>query len=72
MDTLQTIKDVLEEQLDVDPESVDENSTFDSLDIDSLDTVELFVELEDRLDVSLGTPEGLETLGDLVDYIENL
>lgn len=72
MDTLQTIKDILEEQLDIPAENVDEDSTFDSLEIDSLDAVEVFVELEDRMDISLGNPEGLETIGDLVEYIENL
>ena len=72
MDTLQTIKDILEEQLDIESENVNEDSTFDSLGIDSLDSVEVFVELEDRLDISMGTPEGLETIGDLIEYIENL
>ena len=72
MDTLQTIKDILEEQLDIESENVNEDSNFDSLGIDSLDSVEVFVELEDRLDISLGNPEGLETIGDLIEYIENL
>lgn len=72
MDTLQTIKDILEEQLDIESENVNEDSTFDSLGIDSLDSVEVFVELEDRLGISLGNPEGLETIGDLIEYIENL
>lgn len=72
MDTLQTIKDILEEQLDIAPENVNEDSTFDSLDLDSLDAVEVFVELEDRLNISLGNPEGLETIGDLMEYIESL
>ena len=72
MDTLQTIKDILEEQLDIESENVNEDSTFDSLGIYSLDSVEVFVELEDRLDISLGNPEGLETIGDLIEYIENL
>ena len=72
MDTLQTIKDILEEQLDIESENVNEDSTFDSLGIDSLDSVEVFVELDDRLDISLGNPEGLETIGDLIEYIENL
>lgn len=72
MDALQIIKEILEENMDINPADVNEDSTFDSLDIDSLDTVELIVELEDRMDISLGEPEGLETIGDLVEYIENL
>ena len=39
MATIDTVKEVLEENLDINPESVNEDSTFDSLGIDSLDTV---------------------------------
>ncbi|MDR3900915.1 MAG: phosphopantetheine-binding protein [Slackia sp.] len=72
MATLDTIKDILQENLDIAPESVDEDSTFESLGVDSLDMVELICELEERLDVDFGEPEGLETMGDLVEYVDNL
>ena len=70
MDTLETIKDILQENLDIDPATVNEASTFDSLGIDSLDMVELICELEDRLEIDFGEPEGLETMADLVAYID--
>ena len=69
MATLDTIKDILQ---DIAPENVDEDSTFESLGVDSLDMVELICELEERLDVDFGEPEGLETMGDLVEYVDNL
>ena len=69
---LDTIKDILQENLDIAPENVDEDSTFESLGVDSLDMVELICELEERLDVDFGEPEGLETMGDLVEYVDNL
>lgn len=72
MATLDTIKDILQENLDIAPENVDEDSTFESLGVDSLDMVELICELEERLDVDFGEPEGLETMGDLVQYVDNL
>ena len=72
MATLDTIKDILQENLDIAPENVDEDSTFESLGVDSLDMVELICELEERLDVDFGEPEGLETMGDLVEYVDNL
>lgn len=72
MATIDTIRSILEENLDIDPESVTEDSTFDSLNIDSLDMVELICELEDQLDIDFGEPEGLETVDDLVDYIDSL
>ena len=72
MSTLETIKSILQENLDIDPATVDEASTFDALGIDSLDMVELICDLEERLEIDLGEPEGIETLGDFVSYIEGL
>ena len=72
MATLDTIKDILQENLDIAPENVDGDSTFESLGVDSLDMVELICELEERLDVDFGEPEGLETMGDLVEYVDSL
>ncbi len=72
MATLDTIKEVLQENLDIDPENVTEDSTFDDLGIDSLDMVELICDLEEKCSVDFGEPEGLETVGDLVEYIDNL
>ena len=72
MATLDTIKDILQENLDIAPENVDEGSTFESLGVDSLDMVELICELEERLDVDFGEPEGLETMSDLVEYVDSL
>ena len=72
MATIDTIKEVLQDNLDIEPETVNEESTFESLGIDSLDMVELICDLEEKCDVDFGEPEGLETVGDLVEYIDNL
>ena len=56
--TIDTVKEVLEENLDINPESVNDDSTFDSLGIDSLDMVELICDLEEKCDVDFGEPEG--------------
>ena len=72
MTTLETIKSVLKDNLDIDPATIDENSTFDSLGIDSLDMVELICEIEERLKIDLGEPEGISTLGEFVGYIDSL
>lgn len=72
MATLDTIKEILQENLDIEPENVNEDSTFESLGIDSLDMVELICEIEEKCDVEFGEPEGLETVGQLVSYIESL
>ncbi|KAB1642387.1 acyl carrier protein [Ellagibacter isourolithinifaciens] len=72
MATLDTVKEVLESNLDIDPENVTEDATFDDLGIDSLDMVELICDLEEKCSVDFGEPEGLTTVGDLVEYIDNL
>ena len=72
MDAMNTIKTLLHDNLDIEPERVDESSTFDSLGIDSLDMAELICEIEGRLDIEFGEPEGLETVGELIEYIEGL
>ena len=72
MATLDTVKEVLESNLDIDPENVTEDATFEDLGIDSLDMVELICDLEEKCSVDFGGPEGLTTVGDLVEYIDNL
>ncbi|MEE0246841.1 acyl carrier protein [Ellagibacter isourolithinifaciens] len=72
MATLDTVKEVLESNLDIDPENVTEDATFEDLGIDSLDMVELICDLEEKCSVDFGEPEGLTTVGDLVEYIDSL
>lgn len=72
MDALQAIKDILKEKQDINPEDVNEDSTFESLNLDSLDVVEMVCDLEEKLDIDFGDPEGLSTVGDVVNYIDSL
>ena len=72
MATIDVIRETLQENLDIDPASVTEESTFDSLDIDSLDMVELICNLEDKLGIDFGEPEGLQNVGDVIKHIDSL
>ncbi len=72
MATIDTVRDILQRNLEIDPAAVTEESTFESLGIDSLDMVELICDLEDELDIDFGEPEGLTTTADLVAYIDAL
>ena len=69
MATIDIIREILSENQGIDPALVTEDATFETLGIDSLDTVELICELEDRLEIDFGEPEGLNTLGDMIAYI---
>ncbi|MDO5329610.1 MAG: phosphopantetheine-binding protein [Coriobacteriia bacterium] len=72
MDTLTVIKEILKDKQNIEPDKVDENSTFQSLNLDSLDVVEMVCELEEKLDIDFGDPEGLQTVGDVVKYIDSI
>lgn len=72
METIEIVKSVLQDNLDIDPADVTAESTFETLGVDSLDMVELVCDLEDRCDIEFGEPDGPATVGGLVDYIESL
>ncbi len=72
MATIDTITTILNDNLDIEPEKVTMDATFDALGIDSLDMAELTCTLEEELDIDFGEPEGLATVGDLVEYIDSL
>ena len=61
----------LAEQLDIAVEDITPETTFESLGIDSLDTVELLMNLEDKLGIEVELDQKVETVGDLVDFIES-
>ena len=60
----------LSRELDIPAEEMDRDTTFESLHLDSLDTVEMLMELESELGVDLELEEKVSTLGELADFIE--
>ena len=55
-----------------DPElEVTEQSTFAELELDSLDTVELVMSLEEEFSVSIEMNENIQSVGELIEVIEN-
>lgn len=72
MATIDDIREVMSENLDIEADTIAEDSTLESLGVDSLDMVELICDLEERCDVEIGEPEGIETVGQLAAYIDSL
>lgn len=67
------VKEIIVEQLGVNPEQVTENASFiEDLGADSLDTVELVMAFEEEFSVEVPDEdaEKLQTVGDVVKYIE--
>ena len=67
------IRSYLSEQLDIPVEEMDRDTTFESLHVDSLDMVEMVMDMEEELgiDFEMDSDTKLETIGDLADYIED-
>jgi len=69
------IKAIICDQLMVDPEEVNDESSFvEDLGADSLDTVELIMEFEDEfgIEISDEQAEQISTVGEAVSYLEKL
>lgn len=72
MATLDVIRETLVDNLGIEPTEVVPDAKLDSLGIDSLDMVELICDVEERLGIEFGEPEGIDTIGKMVDYIDSL
>ena len=64
------IQETVAQHLDCKVEEISRESTFESLGIDSLDAVELVMELEEALGIQLDLDRDLETIDELVKFVE--
>ena len=73
MALIDDVKEVVVEQLNVNPDEVKKESKFvEDLGADSLDVVELIMELEEKFDIEIpdSDAESIATVGDVIKYIE--
>lgn len=67
------IKKIIAEQLSIEEEEVQLNSTFtDDLGVDSLEIFEIVMSLEDEFNIEIPNEdiENMKTVGDIVKYVE--
>lgn len=64
------VVEMLKQHLDIDGDSITRDTTFEALGVDSLDTVEMVMDLEESLGIELELEGKVETVGQLVDIIE--
>ncbi|MCM1149185.1 MAG: acyl carrier protein [Butyricicoccus sp.] len=67
----EAIAELIAERNDCDVSEITMDSSFRDLGIDSLDTVEMLMNLEDKLGKEIELEQPVETVGDLVRYIED-
>ena len=65
------IANYLAQQLDISAADITADTTFESLGVDSLDTVEMVMDLEDELGIELELEEKIATVGELVAFVES-
>ena len=70
MAVFEKVQEIIVEELGKDAEEVKVETTFHELDADSLDVFQVISEIEDEFDIQIETEEGLNTVGDLVAYVE--
>lgn len=73
MNIFEKVKTLVAEQLGVDAADITIETSFDDLNADSLDVVELIMALEEEFDIEIPDEdaEKIKTVGDAVDYIKD-
>ncbi len=67
------VKKIVADQLEVDISKLTKETTFEDIDADSLDIVELVMALEEEFDLEISDQEieNIKTVGDVIKYIES-
>lgn len=68
--TFEKVVKVLAEYKDLNPDNITKETTFADLELDSLDTVEIVMNLEEEFGITIEIEEGIKTVGDIVKLIE--
>lgn len=70
MAVFEKVQEIIVEELGKDASEITLDTSFESLDADSLDIFQIINEIEDEYDIAIETEDGLNTVGDLVKFVE--
>ena len=71
MDIVKTLQEIITEYKGK-PVNATEDTTFDELDFDSLDKVDLLMQIEEKFNITFSDDLSVNTLGDLIAKIREL
>ncbi|BCI59756.1 acyl carrier protein [Solibaculum mannosilyticum] len=66
---LEKIKEILQNNASYDGE-ITADTTFEEIGLDSLDMMQIIMDIEDEFGISVADDAGLKTVGELMNYIE--
>ena len=69
--TIEKVKELLADHLEIDTDEITEDTTFEDLGVDSLDTVEIMMEMEDEFGIEIKPAEAGKSVKELVAYIDS-
>lgn len=68
--TIEKVKELLAEHLEMELTEITDETTFEDLDVDSLDTVEIMMEMEDEFGIEIKPAEVGKSVKELAAYID--
>ena len=71
MAVFEKVQDIIVDELGKEKEEVTLETSFEELDADSLDLFQIINDIEDEFDVEVDTEADMNTVADLVKYVEN-
>lgn len=74
MSTFEKVADIVANQLSVDPSKITRATTFEEVDADSLDVVEVIMSIEGAFDIKLPDEEveHFKNVGEMADFVDKL
>lgn len=70
MAVFEKVQDIIADELGKEKDEIQMDTTFESLDADSLDLFQIINDIEDEFDVEVDTDMDMKVVSDLVKYVE--
>ena len=70
MAVFEKVQDIIVDELGKEKEEVTLETSFEELDADSLDLFQIINDIEDEFDIKIESDEGINTVEDLVKYVD--